>query len=101
MYSVIEIPHWQDSGAASIGDWWREMAERTGTVFHPDDAPAEIVDPDGDACFTVEACEKLETALNSMVQRYGDLAYAEAHKVFMARLGWTEAGTGDGWIKVL
>ena len=101
MHSVNVVPDWRDSDAASIGDWWRDMAERTGTVFHPDDPPAEIVDIKGNVCFSAGACNKLNRILDRMVLKYGDVAYAEAHKVFMARLGWVEPSAGDGWIRAL
>lgn len=93
------IPEWSDRSLAGLESWWQDIAS-LGLIFHPDDAPEEIVTRDsGQKLFKTEACIKLKSILFDMFSLYGDAVYDASHAALMEEMGWLKNNQDNGWIK--
>lgn len=86
MQTASRIPTLTGTSYQSMDSWFKSMAD-ADLLFHPDDAPKDIVRiADGSPTFTKEECRKLDEALSIMFERHGDEVYEAAYPYFMKTL---------------
>ncbi|MFZ4702816.1 MAG: hypothetical protein ACOYMG_22460 [Candidatus Methylumidiphilus sp.] len=68
-------------------EWFSEMSVRD-LLFHPDDAPGEIITiATGEKMFSDAECKKLDGIISNMFEEFGDAVYEAAYPIFMKRMG--------------
>ena len=81
---VSRVPEFETSTFTGMRAWFKAMAKR-GLLFHPDDAPDQIISIKTDQrLFSRDECLKLEQIIGVMFNRFGDQVYEAAYPVFMA-----------------
>ncbi len=67
--------------------WFAEMSKRD-LLFHPDDAPDQIVNINtGAPTFSPDECTTLEAVISRMFNEFGDEVHAAAYPIFMKAAG--------------
>jgi hypothetical protein len=77
------VPRYEEPTFKGMKKWFKMMAKR-GLLFHPDDAPDQIISTrTGQRMFCRDECLKLESIIGKMFKRFGDKVYTAAYPVFM------------------
>lgn len=89
--SESRIPDFVEISSDGMLVWFAEMSARE-LIFHPENAPREIVSvADGSAFFSESECVKLETILATMYDHFGEGVIDSAYPIFMKRAGQLQA----------
>jgi hypothetical protein len=85
--TLNRIPRFQEKSSLGMLHWFTEMLMQ-GLLFHPDDDPADIQDPEtGASLFSDAECTSVRAVLNEMFEKFGDDVYDAAHPVYMYACG--------------
>ena len=69
------IPRLKDTSEESAQGWFNKMAI-LGLLFHPDDAPEEIINIDNrKGLFSEKECKELEHIIETLFKHHGDKVY--------------------------
>jgi len=67
-------------------EWFSEMSVHD-LLFHPDDAPSEIITiATGKKMFSDAECNELDGIISTMFEEFGDTVYEAAYPIFMKRM---------------
>lgn len=84
---ISRIPKYDRTNADGMLFWFSEMAARN-LIFHPVDAPAEIVGvEDGSPIFTDAECKEVESILSRMFAEHGNGVIDACYPFYMRRVG--------------
>lgn len=87
MQLASRVPSFNEKNFDGMLVWFAEMSKRD-LLFHPDDAPASIVDIQTSArFFSDEECRILNRIIEEMFDEFGDSVYEAAYPVLMNRMG--------------
>lgn len=86
MNTKSRIPELHNLSSGDMSNWYRRMAE-ANLLFHPDDAPEEIVlISDGAPAFNKAECYELNNIMSKLFKQHGDQVYEAAYPHFMKTL---------------
>jgi len=81
------IPGYAEKNFDGMLIWFAEMSKRD-LLFHPDDAPENIVSlSDGKQFFSTHECRLINNILDDMFSEFGNDVYEAAYPVYMKRMG--------------
>lgn len=87
MMQTNRIPLFAELSFDGMLRWFAEMSVG-GLLFHPDDAPEEIIEIASDrALFSSEECQTLTDILSRMFTAFGDGVYEAAYPIMMKQAG--------------
>ena len=86
MNTDSRIPQLQARSYRGMSNWYGQMA-KAKLLFHPDDAPEEIVlISDGSPVFSKAECDDLNRVMSQLFKKHGDMVYEAAYPYFMKTL---------------
>jgi len=85
--NVSRIPEFSDKSFDGMLFWFATMSQRR-LLFHPDDAPEDIVIiSTGKPMFSPVESREAGAILGEMFKLHGDNVYESAYPIFMKRMG--------------
>lgn len=89
MQTTARIPEVPNSSYFAMNRWFYKMY-RAGLLYNVDDPAETIVEiVSGKPVFTAEECEKLNQAVDVMLEKHGDKVYEVGLRYFHKALGIT------------
>lgn len=77
------IPRYTEKNFNGMLSWFAEMSKRD-LLFHPDDAPEDIVFiSNGEQFFSTHECQLVNNILDDMFNKFGNNVYEAAYPAFM------------------
>jgi hypothetical protein len=86
MSTTTRIPPLKNDSYNAMSDWYGRMA-KADLLFHPDDAPQDIVlISNGARTFDDLECEQLDEVMSRLFSNHGNKVYEAAYPYFMKTL---------------
>lgn len=86
MNASSRVPALKDLSYLSISHWYESMA-KADLLFHPDDAPEDIVKiSNGAPTFSAEECVQLNGIISTLFDEHGSDVYDAAYPSFIKAL---------------